>query len=157
MSSRAKYLNRQNLILISIASLLFGFSYWFYGVKVSIEVDPFKASGCPISYPIKITVANHTFKRLIRGVLVLEAWRGDVSINILHNYRYPYDKITARMGSTFECFRDDAFKLTTDRQSSTNEKKPMNIGSVSQRVNEIRSLTSNVEIVIKNAKFEFDD
>ena len=100
--SRLRHIGRKHriiagvLLIFVVASL----AYFSYGVKAD-------ASGvCDLIHPIRITVHNHTFRRLPKVSIRLEGWRDGRSFNILDRSQFTFDRVIAPFSSETLCYQD---------------------------------------------------
>ncbi len=140
----------------SILAAVLVAAYVCYGVKVDVSLSRAEAVTCDPDHPIKVTVHNYTFRRLVRLQMRLEGWRDGNSDNILKNDWYRFTTVLQPFSSGVECFRDDAFSfpLSPDEKDASGNVK-YDFSQVISRVNKLDKRTHGVVMVVSKFLPEF--
>jgi hypothetical protein len=104
--------NQRGLTIAFLIVLVAATGFHFYGVRVSVSLRDNHTQGgaarCPMESPIKVTVANYTFYRVSSIDMLLEAWRGKDSTNLLNAKNFIFNRVLNPFESASTCYADES-------------------------------------------------
>lgn len=84
--------------------------YFSYGRSIEASTEP-SIFECSSAYPIQVTIRNFTFTTVHRTLFKMEAWKNNVSQNLLENGLRPFEfpRVIEPFSSETGCFSDSYF------------------------------------------------